>query len=276
MKKIALLLLVMAAAGCSGDATGARRSLAGEWIYRTRISTLDTWPVGCRVTGTVRLTGSGNSFSGRMPVPEASCSGPYAGHAPVFDSTTTLTAQVQGDSVLLTLRANGGEIRQTARILGDSLTGVVSGDGSSGTMAARRYPDDVEIDRVTVRVSGALTRTVELHGRGAWNGLLFRSAANDEALSLLPTTQSVPVLTVGTYAVGNTVAVPLSGYYTHWAGNVVDIDVELVGGTVTIVHADAQLVRGSFDLIGRPYATSDQVRLQGDFVSHASGYPGGG
>jgi len=265
------LLLLLAFAACSGDSTGSTPSLAGQWIFRMRPLTVENLPVGCQVVSYVRLTGSGDSFSGRMRIPESSCVGVYDISAS-FDSTTTVTARVEGDSVLLTVHAGEYELRQTARILGDSLAGQLTGDGT-GVMAARRYPDSVPLDRAAVQLSGAVTRTVELFGYGAWNGLRFASATKDEAVLLLPTSPSRPVLTVGTYAVANSVDAPLYGDYARFVGGKIE-DVQFTSGTVTVTQADAQLVTGTFDVTGTILATGEQVRVQADFTSHRSGYPG--
>lgn len=266
MKKFGILLLV-ALAACNGDSTGSRGSLAGQWLLRIRGSTPQSFN-GCQVVGAVRLTGGGDSFSGRMPVPEAACGGSYA---PAFDSTTTVTAQVVADSVLLTVRANGYELRQTARLLGDSLGGTGS-DGWS-LVAARRYPDNVPLDRATVRLTGAVTRTVELYGYGFWNGLRFVSAAKDEGVLLLATNASLPALGVGTYGVSHSTATPLYGDYQRFSGNKVDPYVEFTSGAVTITQADAQLVTGTVDVTGSLNDGPEQVRVQIDFTSHRSGFP---
>jgi hypothetical protein len=231
-------------------------------------TTTPSLPAGCQVVGTIRLAGSGDSFSGRMPVPEASCGG---GYAAAFDSTTTVTAQVVADSVLVTLRANGYELRQTARLLGDSLGGAGS-DGWS-LVAARRYPDIVPLDRATVRLTGAVTRTVELYGYGAWNGVRFVSTAKDEGVNLLATSALVPVLGAGTYTVSNSTATPLYGDYLRFSGNKIDPDVQFTSGTVTITQADAQLVTGTVDVTGPVNGGSEQARVQIDFTSHRSGFP---
>jgi hypothetical protein len=265
VKKIVFLLLVMAVPACSGDSTGSRPSLAGQWIYRMRATSVDN--VFCYVVGSVRLTGSGDSFSGRMPVAEASCSSDNQS----FDSTTTLTARVEGDSVLLTLRAGVHEFRQTARLLGDSLAGRQPGD-PFGKSAARRYPDSVPLDRANVHLTGAVTRTVELYGRDASNGLQLISVARDEVVFLRPPSSSLPGFAVGTYAVGSSGA-PLFGTYERFSGGMVDPYVRFTGGTVTITQADAQLVRGTIDVTGVLNEGTEQVRLQADFTSHRSGYP---
>lgn len=267
-----LLLLMMAAAACSGDATGARRSLAGQWIFRMRATSLNNLPVGCQLAATVRFTGSGSLFSGRMPLSEVICTS-VIGPIPTFDSTTTVTAQLQGDSVLLTLRTVDTEIRQVARVLGDSLDGRLI-DGSVGVIAARRYPESVPLDRATVRLSGAYTRTVELLGYGAWNGVRFSSAAKDEVLLLPATEANRPLLAVGTYAVARSAAVPLYGSYARLVGIMLDPEVEFTSGTVTITQADAQLVAGTVDVTGTLNGGSEQVRVQADFTSHRSGWPG--
>ena len=274
MKKYRALLLLVALAACTGDSTGSGStpSLAGQWIFRMHALTAENLPVGCQVVSYVRLTGSGSSFSGRMRIPEASCVGVY-NIAASFDSTTTVTAQVAGDSVLLTVRAGDYDLHQTARILGDSLAGNFTGDGT-GTMAARRYPDSVPLDRANVRLTGAVTRTIELFGYGAWNGLRFASATKDEAVLLLPTNVNRPVLAVGTYAVANNADAPLYGDYARLVGNKIDPEVQFTSGTVTITQADAQLVTGTFDVVGILNAGSEQVRVQGDFTSHRSGLLG--
>ena len=271
MKKIVFLLLVMAVPACSGDSTGSRPSLAGQWIYRMRASTAGSFPVFCYVVGSVRLTGSGDSFSGRMPVAEASCGTDAVGQS--FDSTTTLTARVEGDSVLLTLRAGIYEFHQTARLLGDSLAGRQPGD-PFGKSAARRYPDSVPLDRANVRLTGAVTRTVELYGRDASNGLQLISVARDEVVFLRPPSSSLPGFAVGMYAVGSSGA-PLFGTYQRFSGGMVDPFVRFTGGTVTITQADAQLGRGTIDVTGVLNEGTEQVRLQADFTNHRSGYPDG-
>jgi hypothetical protein len=174
--------------------------------------------------------------------------------------------------VLLTLHAGDYDLHQTARILGDSLAGPLTGDGT-GTIAARRFPDSVPLDRANVQISGAVTRTVELYGYGAWNGLRFASATKDEAVLLLPTSPTRPVLTVGTYAVANSTAAPLYGDYARIVGGKGD-DVQFTSGTVTVTQADAQLVTGTFDVTGVLNAGTEQVRVQGDFTSHRSGLLG--
>lgn len=271
MKKFCILLL-MGLAACGGDATGSRPSLAGQWLFRMRTNTLGNVPIGCRVYGAVRLTGSGGSFSGRMPLPEASCQ-TVIGTPPTFDSTTTLTAQVQGDSVLLTLRTPDAEIRQVARILGDSLAGELTGD-ATGMIAARRYPDSVPLDRANVRMTGAYNATIELLGYGAWNGVRFASATKDQALLLLPTTASRPPLAVGTYDVANSAAVPLYGSYARLVGSMLDPEVMFTGGTVTITQVDAQIIAGTLDVTGVLNGGTGQVRIQADFTSHRSWWPG--
>lgn len=268
MKKTAFLLALMALAACNGDSTGSGRSLAGQWIFRMRASPVNDNFVGCLAVGTVRLAGSGDSFSGRMPLPEVTC-GNATVVAQSFDSTTTLTARIEGDSVLLTLRAGAYEFRKTARMLGDSLGSGPAADGSG--MAARRYPDDVPLDRATVHVTGAVTRDVQLYGRGAWNNLQLVSVAKDEAVIMVPASAQAPLLAVGTYAVG-TPGAPLFGTYQRFSGGKVDPYVRFTGGTVTITQADAQLVRGTVDVTGVLNEGSEQVRLQADFTSHRSGY----
>jgi hypothetical protein len=269
VRKTVYLLLPMALAACNGDSTGSRRSLAGQWIFRMRASPVDDRFVGCQVAGAVRLAGSGGSFSGRMPLPEVTC-GNASTVAASFDSTTTLTARVEGDSVLLTVRAGAYEFRKAVRILGDSLGSRPADDGSG--MAARRYPDDVPLDRATVHITGAVTRDVQLYGRGAWNGVQLLSVAKDEGVLLLPPNIQMPLLAVGTYAVG-TPGSPLYGTYERFSGGMVDPYVRFTGGTVTITRADAQIVSGTIDVTGVLNEGSEQVRVQADFTSHRSGYP---
>jgi hypothetical protein len=272
VKKPSLLLLLAALAACGGDSTGSRPSLAGQWIFRMRASPAGLDYIGCQVAGTVRLAGSGSSFSGRMPLPEATC-----GEAPVvtasFDSTTTLTARVEGDSVLLTVRAGAYEFHRTARLLGDSLAVTPAADGSG--MGARRYPDDVPLDRATVHLTGAVTRDVQLYGRGAWNGFQLLNVAKDEGVIMLAPSAQSPLLAVGSYPVGTPDA-PLFGTYQRFVGGMVDPYVRFTGGTVTITSADAQLVSGTLDVTGVLNEGTSQVRLQGEFTSHRSGYPAGG
>ena len=138
MKKSFSLFLLMALAACNSDSTGSRPSLAGQWIFRMRTNAVNGVPMGCQVVGAVRLAGSGSAYSGRIALPEATCSSPLGISGPVFDSTATLTAQVQGDSVLITLQAHDIEIRQVAQILGDSLAGHLMGTGTELERARAR------------------------------------------------------------------------------------------------------------------------------------------
>jgi hypothetical protein len=271
VKRFLALVSLIALAACSGDSTGSQPSLAGQWLFRMRAESVNNQPVNCRVDGSVRLTGSGSSFSGRMPVPEAFCSSAI-GAAPTFDSTTTLTARLDGDSVRLTLKGRGVEIQQVARLLGDSLAGHPAG-GSTGTMAARRFPDSVPLDRLTVQISGALTRTRELYAMGAWTGLIFASTANDEAIFLMTGTGAMTPLQVGTYTVGG-VGAQLRGYHMALAANGFDDVTWFSAGTVTVTQADVHLVRGTFDVTGAFNGGPQTLRLQGDFTSHHSGWPG--
>jgi hypothetical protein len=268
VKKTAFLLVVMALAACNGDSTGSSRSLAGQWIYRMRASPVDEPFVRCQVAGAVRLAGSGASFSGRMPLPEVSCGDAYTVTAG-FDSTTTVSARVEGDSVLLTVRAGANEFRQTARLLGDSLAGRPTTDGQG--VAARRYPDDVPLDRAIVHVTGAVTRDVQLTGRGVWNGVQLLSVAKDEGVFLVPASSTSPPLAVGSYAVG-TAGAPLFGTYQRFLNGMVDPYVRFTGGTVTITRADAQLVSGTIDVTGVLNEGSEQVRVQAEFTGHRAGY----
>ena len=273
MKKVSTLLVLAVLAGCNGDSTGSSTSLAGQWVFRLRAEMVGGQPVGCHIYGTVHLTGSGSSFSGKIPVPDANCSSSFV-TPPVFDSTTTLTAQVQGDSALLTLHGRDADIQMVAQIAGDSLAGRTTG-GTTGVMGARRFPDSVPIDRSTVQLTGAVTRTAEIYGRGAWSGLIFVSAAQDEAIFIVPTAGVQTLLAPGTYTVGGSAA-PLHGYYDRWVGGTSVSYVLFTSGTVTITSADTQLVTGSLDVTGELNGGSEQVRVQTSFTMHHSAYPSGG
>jgi hypothetical protein len=272
VKKTAFLLALVALAACSGDSTGSQPTLAGQWLFRMRATTTGDTPVGCQVVGTVRLAGSGSTFTGRMPMPETSCTSIH-GALPTFDSTTTLSARLKGDSVFMTLRAGDYEIQQAGLLLGDSIAGAATGS-ATGTMAARRFAESIPLDRVPVRLTGAVARNTELYGRGAWNGLILVQPGTGEAIFLLPSTGTQALLATGTYTVGGATA-QLHGYYQLFANGKADPYVQFTGGTVTVTQADAQLVRGTFDVTGVLNGGPDEVRLQSEFTMHRSGYPDG-
>jgi hypothetical protein len=264
VKATLTVLGLMLLAACS-DATGSHPDLTGQWLVRMYAGTTGPYVIGCRVNGTVRLTGNGNTYSGRMLLPERSC-GSLHDISESFDSTTTLEAQVVGDSVVLTLRAGPYTFSETASLLGDSLTGHIPGD-PFGLIGARRYPASVPLDRAAVRFSGAVTRTVELQGYGFFSGIHLASPSRDESLLLAPIVAQPP-LTVGTYPVGRP-GDPLGGYHDRLVAGLVD-QIRFTGGTLTVTGADAQIATGSMDLTGIFEPTGGKVRVQADFTVHQS------
>jgi hypothetical protein len=273
VKKIVSLLAMTVLAACSGDSTGSRPSFAGQWLYRALLNEVGDQQVRCTVSGVVTLQQQGGSVSGHMARSAMLCVYPPNGFTgtdrTTFDSTTTVSGTVQGDSLLLTLQGPGVAVRQSVRLLGDSLAGTVLETGG-GVVGARRFADSVRLGRTTVQVSGGATQTVELYARmdGPTPSLVLEGPGNASALLRLFAYSQGTTLSTGTFTVGG----PGSTYAGSYMGPLAasgyhEPDLPFTSGQITITHADAQVARGSFDVSGPDYATGAMVRIQADFVA---------
>jgi len=273
VKKSSSLLLLTALAACSGDSTGSRPSLAGQWLYRVLVNEAGDPQVRCAVSGVVTLQQQGGTVSGRMPRSVMLCVYPPNGFTGIdratFDSTTTVSGTVQGDSLLLTLQGPGLTVRQSVRVLGDSLAGTVL-EAGGGVVGARRFADSVRLGQTTVRVSGGAAQTLELYARmdGPTPSLVLEGPGNASALVRVFARDGSTTLSTGTFTVGGTGSAYVGTYTGPLAASGYhEPDLPFTSGQITITYADAQIARGSLDVSGPDYATGAIVRVQADFVA---------
>lgn len=262
---MALALACAVLPACSGDGTGSRPSLQGQWVYRVRLDAVRGNPSArCSVSGVVKFQQSGASVSGKMQDPVILCPN-FGLDDSDFDSTTTVTGSVQGDSVLLTMQGPGLTVKQSVRVLGDSLAGRLL-DSGGGIVAGRRYPDSEPLGRTTVQVSGAATQTQALYAR--FNGASLFMVPRFGASGLLLQPYNVnAALSTGTFTVGGTG----SAYHGYYAGPIVgghyEPFVDFTSGSMTITYADHQIARGSIDVTGTVASTGATARVQAEFVA---------
>jgi hypothetical protein len=269
VKKLVCLLLLMAAAACSGDSTGSRPSLAGQWLYRVRLDAARGDPsMKCTVSGAVSFQETGGQVSGRMLHPLVLCVSPAGtgvDHS-ALDSTTTVSGTADGDSLLLTLQGPGLTVTQSVRLLGDSLTGRVL-DGGGGTVGGRLFADSVKLGRATIQLSGGRSQTVPAYARMSRTRVILEGTNGQSPGLVLTPFDYGPNLSTGTFTVGGVGSV----YHGFYAGPIVgghyDPYVAFSSGQVTVTYADAQIARGTIDASGPTSDTGVNVRAQAEFVA---------
>ena len=272
-KLLALALACAALPACS-DGTGSRPSLQGQWVYRVRLDEIRGEPLArCSVSGVVKFQQSGASVSGQMQDPVILCVNPGVGvNVSDFDSTTTVSGSVQGDSVLLTMRGPGLAVKQSVRVLGDSLAGRLL-DSGGGIVAGRRYPDSEPLGRTTVHVSGGATQTQELYARFNGPGLFLVPRFGISGLLLQPFNVNAQ-LSTGTFTVGGVG----SAYHGYYAGPIVgghhEPFVDFTSGSMTLTYVDHQIARGSIDILGAESLTGAAAHVQAEFVAIVDRFPG--
>jgi len=276
-RRLLALALACAALPACGDGTGSRPSLRGQWLYRVLVNEVPGAPGSrCSVSGAVTFQESGGAVSGRMPHPMIRCASVSGGglDGNTLDSTTTVTGTVSGDSLLLTLQGPGVAVRQSVRLLGDSLTGRVL-EAGGGIVGGRLFADSVRLGRTTVHVSGGVAQTQELYARMDGPALKLVGSSGASAGAVVFPYDRDRTLSTGTFTVGGTG----SACYGYYAGPFVlstghyEPFVDFTAGGMTITHADAQTVRGSIDVSGPANPSGPTVRVQADFVAIAERYP---
>lgn len=273
------LALFLPLSACS-DSTGVKHDVSGQWVYRVSAGPSADHPAGCAFSGVMTIVQSGSHLSGRMPAPERICG---FGAPVVFDSTTTVSGEVAGDSVAFVVAAHGVELRTSARILGDSLAGMATG-AFAGAAGARRFPSTPVIDRGTLQVTGAVSHTsdvdvahvrseIDIHRRDQTEGLTLRVPAQ-VPFAPYDSLSAYWLMRPGTYPLGASGDSIGAAYDLAGASGLPAISATL-HGTVQIVEANGQLVRGTVTGNGIDAITGQPVQVSAAFVAHLVQLPDG-
>ncbi len=267
MRNALLFAALLALAGCDSGTAPRDAAVSGKWLYRGQVGY-------CTINAVLRVRQDGSTVTGTVPPLATGCYSPFGIFSFPADSSVTVSGQVKGDSITFTLRAWGFQLVHTAAVMGDSMSGTVTGadwlpahSGADGTFGARRYTTEVLPDRFRLVLSGAVSDTLEGSASGTQFGVLF---SNDDGTGAGGVTKNLNVggfpLVPGTYRIYDRTVQrdSLAGGVTYRGAFYRFRD-----GIATIGSVTGDTFQGTFDVTA--YLSTDPnqtVQVRGGFYPH--------